>query len=262
MKTSKEKTEMKKKIMTIMIAALVIGSVSLFAITNQEESAGVDRNSITNIFSRIDREDGVRVYDVTFFDADGKYEYSIGADDGLVYGFDYEKNMRRVSTPSSSPVSREEALSIALVEADLTQADISRERVEYDRDDGMEIYEVEFRSGDYEYSYDIDASNGRVMAGEYEIRGRVASNRNAELISTTEAEMIVRSLIDSNADYVRIRSDYDDGISDYVRIRSDYDDGIYIYEADMYAQGIDYEVELNAATGDVIKLSWEDWSGR
>ena len=254
MRTSKEKTEMKKKIMTIMIAALVIGSVSLFAITNQEaenialESAGVDRNSITNIFSRIDREDGVRVYDVTFFDADGKYEYSIGADDGLVYGFDYEKNMRRVSTPSSSPVSRDEALSIALVEADLTQADISRERVEYDRDDGMEIYEVEFRSGDYEYSYDIDASNGRVMAGEYEIRGRVASNRNAELISTTEAEMIVRSLIDSNADYVRIRSDYDDGI--------------YIYEADMYAQGIDYEVELNAATGDVIKFSWEDWSGR
>ena len=114
---------MKKKIMTIMIAALVIGSVSLFAITNQEaenialESAGVDRNSITNIFSRTDWEDGVRVYDVTFFDADGKYEYSIGADDGLVYGFDYEKNMRRVSTPSSSPVSRDEALSIALVEA-------------------------------------------------------------------------------------------------------------------------------------------------
>ena len=76
----------------------------------------------------------------------------------------------------------------------------------------------------------------------YEIRGRVASNRNAELISTSEAEMIVRSLIDSNADYVRIRSDYDDGI--------------YIYEADMYAQGIDYEVELNAATGDVIKFSF------
>ena len=75
---------------------------------------------------------------------------------------------------------------------------------------------------------DIDASSGRVMAGEYEIRGRIASNRNAELISTTEAEMIVRSLIDSNADYVRVRSDYDDGI--------------YIYEADMYAQGIDYEL--------------------
>ena len=245
---------MKKKIMTIMIAALVIGSVSLFAITNQEaenialESAGVDRNSITNIFSRTDREDGVRVYDVTFFDADGKYEYSIGVDDGLVYGFDYEKNMRGISASSSSPVSRDQALSIALMEADLTEADISRERVEYDRDDGMEIYEVEFRSGDYEYSYDIDASNGMVMAGEYEIRGRIASNRNAELISTSEAEMIVRSLIDSNADYVRIRSDYDDGI--------------YIYEADMYAQGIDYEVELNAATGDVIKFSWEDWSGR
>ena len=36
MMTSKEKTEMKKKIMTIMIAALVIGSASLFAITKQE----------------------------------------------------------------------------------------------------------------------------------------------------------------------------------------------------------------------------------
>ena len=71
---------MKKKIMTIMIAALVMGSVSLFAITNQEaenialESAGVDRNSITNIFSKTDREDGVKVYDVTFFDEEGKYE--------------------------------------------------------------------------------------------------------------------------------------------------------------------------------------------
>ena len=254
MKASKEKTEMKKKMMTMMITALVIGAAGLFAITNQEaenialESAGVDRNSITNIFSKTDREDGVKVYDVTFFDADGKYEYTIGADDGLVYGFDYEKNMRRAGASASGPVSRDEALSIALGEADLSEGDISRERIEYDRDDGMEIYEVEFRSGSYEYSYDIDASSGRVIAGEYEIRGRIASNRNAELISTSEAEMIVRSLIDSNADYVRVRSDYDDGI--------------YIYEADMYAQGIDYEVELNAATGDVIKFSWEDWSGR
>ena len=53
---------MKKKMMTMMIAALVIGAAGLFAITNQEaenialESAGVDRNSITNIFSKTDRE--------------------------------------------------------------------------------------------------------------------------------------------------------------------------------------------------------------
>ena len=37
---------------------------------------------------------------------------------------------------------------------------------ELDRDDGRTVYEIEFKSGRYEYSYEIDAVSGTVLDSE------------------------------------------------------------------------------------------------
>ena len=49
----------------------------------------------------------------------------------------------------------------ALMTVSYTHLDLYK-RQELDRDDGRTVYEVEFRSGRVEYSYDINASTGAV----------------------------------------------------------------------------------------------------
>ena len=40
--------------------------------------------------------------------------------------------------------------------------------VELDEEDGILVYEVEFKSGNMEYSYEIDAASGAVLKHESE----------------------------------------------------------------------------------------------
>ena len=58
---------------------------------------------------------------------------------------------------------REKAIEVALGHAGFTEDEVSGLRCEKDYDDGREIYDVEFRHGGYEYSYDIDANNYRIL---------------------------------------------------------------------------------------------------
>lgn len=64
--------------------------------------------------------------------------------------------------PATEPqrLTREEAISIALGDAGLTQDQITGLRAEFDYEDGVPEYEVEFRHGGYEYDYKIHAETG------------------------------------------------------------------------------------------------------
>ena len=73
-------------------------------------------------------------------------------------------NNNTTNNNSSSLITAAEAQSIALAQAGLSSGDVTGLRAELDRDDGRTVYEVEFRSGRVEYSYDINASTGAVIS--------------------------------------------------------------------------------------------------
>ena len=56
----------------------------------------------------------------------------------------------------------EKATEIALQDAGLTEADVQFTKQQADIDDGVNIYEIEFTSGDTEYEYDIEAATGNI----------------------------------------------------------------------------------------------------
>lgn len=245
---------MKKKVIFGLLILLNINIVLFADITAKEaeeiaiNDSKIERNNATRIFSRKDFEDGRSVYNVAIFDGEGKYEYEIDAASGAIYEFEYDKDKRGNRDISDRFIDKEQAFLVALEDAGLLEKDISRKRVELDRDEGTSIFEVEFKTNDFEYSYDINAETGAIISGSYEKRGRIKSNKDDSLISIAQAENIVRSLVDTNADYVKVRKDFDDGV--------------VIYESDMHVNGLDYEVEINASTGEVISFSWENWSNR
>lgn len=73
-------------------------------------------------------------------------------------------------TPSTGAdrLTREEAQAIALSHAGLTASDVKGLRVEYDVDDGVPEYEVEFHADGFEYDYEIHAQTGAILKSQKE----------------------------------------------------------------------------------------------
>lgn len=65
-------------------------------------------------------------------------------------------------------IGQDAAKEAAFADAQVSEEDTSRLRVTKDRDDGKQIYEVEFTAGNREYNYDIDASDGSILSTETE----------------------------------------------------------------------------------------------
>lgn len=70
------------------------------------------------------------------------------------------------SAPSvhATALSKEEAEAIALKHAGFSKDQVSYLRTEYDRDDRVPEYDVEFREGRWEYEYEIHAETGAILS--------------------------------------------------------------------------------------------------
>lgn len=69
---------------------------------------------------------------------------------------------------ASGTITLEQAKEIALNHAGLTADAVYFEKAKLDYDDGMQIYEVEFISGNVDYEYEIDALTGAVWDYEWD----------------------------------------------------------------------------------------------
>ena len=143
--------------------------------------ADLSRDAVQAIEIELDYEYGRMVYEVEFNSGRAEYEYDIDARSGEVIWFEIDNggNIQQggsavgsgstQSGSSTDVVGAEKAKSAALGHAGLTAAQVSRLHAELDREGGRYVYEVEFKYGGYEYSYDIDAANGAVLTFDKEL---------------------------------------------------------------------------------------------
>ncbi|EJZ70418.1 PepSY domain-containing protein [Lachnoanaerobaculum sp. OBRC5-5] len=68
---------------------------------------------------------------------------------------------------AASGISADRAKQIALSHAGISGASFTK--VELDTDDGVRVYEIEFKVGNVEYDYDIDATSGAILSSSSEI---------------------------------------------------------------------------------------------
>ena len=66
-----------------------------------------------------------------------------------------------------SGISTEKAKQISLSHAGVGSANFTK--VQLDTEDGIRVYEIEFKVGNVEYEYDIDASTGAIVSSSSEI---------------------------------------------------------------------------------------------
>ena len=225
---------MKKKILVLLVLLVAASAVVFAQITRDEAEAiaikdsGIPASSVEYIRSSLDWEHGERVYDVEFY-ADGvEYDYEIALSDGKILSFDSEAERIR-HTRSSDELSRNDALLLALENAGYSEDEVGRIKVEKDWDDGYAVYEIEFRTSDYEYEYEI-SGEAEILSYSIEKRGRVRTVRDAAIMDRSEAEGVITSYLPEGVEIMRFERDYDDGR--------------YTYEAKAFSDGIEYEVVI------------------
>lgn len=123
-------------------------------------------------FVRAEYEWDDNSYEVEFYANNVEYDYEINAATGDILSYDSEiegfviGDAPQGETASAGMITEEDAKSIALKHSGFSESDVKGLRVTRDRDDGRQEYEVEFRDGFTEYSYEIDATTGEIISYE------------------------------------------------------------------------------------------------
>ena len=120
--------------------------------------------------AKLDYDDGRAEYDIEFVSGNTEYEYDIDASTGEVISSSVEtKNIEASQKSSGGDIGIEKARTIALNHAGVKAADAYELEAELDHDDGVTVYEIEFKSGNMEYEYKVDAYTGAILEHEAEI---------------------------------------------------------------------------------------------
>lgn len=128
------------------------------------QHAGVAADSVFDLQVDLDYERGILVYEIDFQVAANEYEYDINAFDGSVI-----KHKTKIDDDYIDPalvsefISEEDAKSAAFTHAGLEATSVYELEIDLDNERGVPVYEIEFKSGEYEYEYEIGASTGEVV---------------------------------------------------------------------------------------------------
>lgn len=217
------------------------------------EHAGVKEVDIIYLNSHLDYDDGVAEYEVEFCTGSKEYDYDIKAADGTILSFDYELEGGHTHTMSGSTItppagciSEADAKKIALEHAGVKETDITFSKIKLEYDDGVLQYEVEFYVGNEEYDYELDAAAGTILSYDYDIEDDFnVSNQGSASAAISEAD--ARKLV-----LAKIPGATEAHIRDF---EADMDDGRLTYEGEVKYNGMEYEFEIDAATGTF--LEWD-----
>ncbi|MBD5141826.1 MAG: hypothetical protein HDT25_10540 [Ruminococcus sp.] len=189
----------------------------------------------------------------------------------------------------------EEAENAALAHAGISEAEARITKAELDLDKGNYEYEIEFTAKNYKYEYDINAEDGSVLKFSKEAISGIAETAaqtspppaNSEAPKQTEAKpetttpAVTQKPVETTkpaahspaektisaaekiitAEEAKSAALKHAGLTatevTFTKAELDYDDGIAEYEIEFYSASNEYEYDINAATGMVIKYSKE-----
>ncbi len=125
-------------------------------------------------------------------------------------------------------------------------------KTEYDQDDGH--YDVEFWYAGYEFDYDVDGQTGQVLREETDYRYTPATQPDDP---PAPADIGAEAAKDAALSHAGLTA----GEVTFLHARQDYENGKLVYDVDFYTDKAEYDYEIDAATGAVLKSEVEKRPG-
>ena len=219
--------------------------------------AGLKENQVNDLTAKYRTENGVSFYTVTFTSGSYTYEYRVNAVDGSILQADRNAVTQETETGTTTgsqttttkKITKAKAKSIALKHAGVSSSKATFVTAKLDYEDGKQVYEIEFYSGNTEYDYEILASNGKIISYDKDIENYKIPRKNTSS-STYIGKAKAKSIALKDA-----------GVSassaTFTKTKLDYEDGIRVYEIEFYTNSAEYEYEINAKTGKIRDMDVE-----
>lgn len=159
------------------------------------------------------------------------------------------------SVNESSYIGVEAAKKAAFTHAGVSESDVTKLEVEYDNDDGVMVYEVDFHVGTTEYDYEIDAKTGDVLKVEKDVDDDApntgSGNTSSGGSSSGSSSSNTTSYISGDTALQKALAHAGVSASQAVDVDVEFDDGHY--DVDFRVGSTEYDYEINAKTGAVIR---------
>ena len=134
--------------------------------------AKLAEKDVTFVKVELEFENNRLVYDVEFYSGNVEYDYDIDAVSGAIVSSD--RDIENYSIPAqqtivapAADIGVEKAKEIALAHAGVGSARFTKAKIDYEN--GIKVYEIEFKVGNMEYEYDINVLNGAIVSSSAEI---------------------------------------------------------------------------------------------
>lgn len=181
------------------------------------------------------------------------------------------------SSQPTSLISMNQAQTAALDAANIDAANADVSSATLSEIAGITCYKVEFTSGDYAYSYSINAESGEVLemssweqtvdtiipdsgtqADAATSTAGTATTPNAATPPQSSPNTSTGAVSEARAQEIALaHAVVKPADATITKSKLDYDDGRQVYEIEWYANGAKYDYEIAAATGEVVKSDYE-----
>lgn len=212
------------------------------------------------------------------------------------------------SRSDNPQISELEAKAAVFSHAGVTEDEVLSLRIDKGSEDGQQVFEIEFKTAEKSYDYDIARSSGEILHASYDVlvkesgqgkdeaavpssQGETSSVPAEAPSSSTAAEPSKAPAGESASSAVSkeqaapfaspaskepsssgassaVTKDEaksialkDAGVAEgdaqFVRVEEDYDDGRAVYDVEFYANGTEYDYEIEQSTGRIISSDFD-----
>ena len=243
-------------IISIILVLIIIG-ICLYTfifkqnITEEEakniafEYTDVKKSDVTILSVTKDRED--REYEIRFYDNTYEYEIDINYNNGNINNLEKDlRNDANIDLNQTVSISEEEAKNIVLQKISKSSDEVTFTKIKVDRENGITIYDIQLYDNEKEYEIGIDVETKEIISyKENLIKTNNINNDSStsnNYLNSDEAKDIV--LKDANLTRNEVK---------FTKVELDVDYQIATYEIEFSHDFYEYEYELNAITGDILK---------
>lgn len=156
------------------------------------------------------------------------------------------------SAGAGKDVGEEAAKAAALGHAQVSEGDLTRFEIARDESDGAPVYEVKFTAGRVEYDYEVSAATGSIVKFSREEDEAVPPPAQ-DAPAPADPDIGEARAWEIAFDHAGVTEDPAAGEP----AKLDYEDGVLVYELKFFSGGYEYDYEISAADGSVVKFKKE-----
>ncbi len=147
------------------------------------------------------------------------------------------------SAQTGSSISADGAKAIALDHAGVAESGLIAVIVTEERDDGMDLYQVDFYTAEKDFEYEIEKNSGRIMSIDTDLNDLSWSTPSGASFTKEQAIDAVLAKVPGST-------------QDNLRMKAERDDGRTVYEGEVIVSDRKYDFEIDAQDG--AFLEWTE----